>query len=287
MIFLLLSIISSASIFVIFKLLNKYKIPVFNVIVINYIAAATLGFLISSVEIKFSDILSANWLPFSFLIGILFIVFFYIIGLSSQKAGISITTVASKMSVVIPILFSIVYYSETINSLKISGIVLAIFAVGFTVYKKHTQQTDSSNIYLPLILFIGMGVVDSMVKYSQHEFVNNELSAIFSAILFSVAAFTGITISLLKKQTITNFKNPLVWINGSLLGIANYGSIYFLILTLNNNIFDSSVIFGINNIGIVSLSVLVGLLAFKEKLKPINWFGIGLSLIAIVLLSMT
>ena len=49
---------------------------------------------------------------------------------------------------------------------------------------------------------------------------------------------------------------------------------------------DSSVIFGVNNIGIVALSVLIGLWFFKEKLLFLNWLGILLSAVALFLFAL-
>jgi len=79
---------------------------------------------------------------------------------------------------------------------------------------------------------------------------------------------------------------------GIALGISNYGSLYFIIRALNHqtnngNTFDGSIVFGINNLGVIALSVLIGLLFFKEKLLKINWIGIIISFIAIYILSIT
>ena len=101
--FLFLCVLSSTGIFIIFKSLDRFKIPPFPVIVINYLLA-TLR--ISPEPARISDILRMEWLPASILIGILFILMFFLVAYSSQKAGISVTTVASKMSVIFPILFS-------------------------------------------------------------------------------------------------------------------------------------------------------------------------------------
>jgi len=83
---------------------------------------------------------------------------------------------------------------------------------------------------------------------------------------------------------------PLIW--GIMLGISNFGSIYFLIRTLNHrspqgNIIDSSIVFGVNNTGIVVLSVFTGFIVFREKLKRINWIGVGLALVAIIIFAYT
>lgn len=292
MIYLLLSIISSTSIFVIFKFVDKYKVSTFDVIIINYLIASTLGYLIS--DYSNVDILPLHengWLPYAFIIGILFIIMFVIVGKSSQKVGIAITTVASKMSVITPILFSILYDPTDHLTIKKSiGISIALLAVFLTIYRKRKIDFDPQHLYLPILLFLGMGIVDSVIKFSQHNYVSDALSPLFTAILFTIAAITGLTTNLIRKNSFKNLRNKGVLFWGILLGISNYGSIYFLIRALNHKTeigipLDGSIVFGMNNLGIVGLSVLIGLFFFREKLTRLNWIGILLSFVAIYILS--
>ncbi len=67
------------------------------------------------------------------------------------------------------------------------------------------------------------------------------------------------------------------FIGGLLLGIANYGSLYFLIKTLNSMAFDSSVVFCIINTGIVFLNVCIGIFIFRERITLLNKIGIFFS----------
>ena len=123
MIYLVLSILSATGIFLIFKILGQKNLPAFPAIIINYLTASTLGFLINADRIRLSAILDAPWVPISVIIGILFIVFFFVIARSSNEAGISITTVASKMSVVFPIAFSMfIDPTDTLTWLKASAV---------------------------------------------------------------------------------------------------------------------------------------------------------------------
>jgi uncharacterized membrane protein len=48
---------------------------------------------------------------------------------------------------------------------------------------------------------------------------------------------------------------------------------------------ESSTLFTINNVGIVMLSTLVGLLVFKEHISRKNWIGIGLAIVSIILVT--
>lgn len=290
--FLILCILSSTSIFVIFKSIDRQGIPAFPVIVLNYLTASVLGFIINPGGINFSAIRNAQWLPISALIGILFITMFFLIAFSSRKAGISITTVASKMSVIFPILFSLIIDpSDQLSGFKTAAIFATLAGVGLTVYKPRERFMDPAVIYIPLILFIGMGVVDSLVKYAQHNFVSDSHTALFSAVLFLNAFVSGVVALLFFPKFFSWYSRMLVWIWGILLGAVNFGSIYFLVRTLNwvspsGLRMDSSVIFGVNNIGIVALSVLVGLWLFNEKLLLINWLGVVLSALALLLFAL-
>ncbi len=275
MIYLIFCILSSTGIFLTFRFLDKHKIPSFPVILLNYIVASVFGFLINPVQTSIAEILSQPWFFLSIFIGFLFIVMFFIIARSSSEAGISITTVASKMSVVFPISISILIEpTDHLTLIKGTAILAALAGVLLTIYQKGIVVTDK-RLMIPLILFVGMGAVDSLVKYSQHKFVGSEDAALFSAVLFAMAFLTGLIFIPFRTREIKSLNKAETWLWGLGLGIVNFGSIYLMVSALNyvneqgRNI-DSSVIFGVNNIGIVSLSVIAGLIIFKEKLSTIN-----------------
>ena len=290
--FLLLCILSSTAIFVTFKTINRLNIPAFPVIVINYLVATLLGFLIYSGDTTLASIPGSRWLPISIIIGVLFILMFFLIAFSTRKAGISVTTVASKMSVIFPIVFSLIIDpSDHLSLLKSAAILIALGGVVLTVYKKEEKSKQRSIIFIPLLLFVGMGLVDSLVKLAQQQYVCDEETALFSAILFLNAFLSGILVAFFYRKHNRYFLKGAVWGWGLLLGAVNFGSIFFLVRALNYSSptglhMDSSVIFGANNISIVALSVLVGLLVFKEKLKFINWIGIVLSALALLLFTL-
>jgi len=286
--FLILCILSSTGIFVIFKTIDRFGIPSFPIIVINYLVASVVGFLINPQPVSRAIVMEMEWLPISIMIGVLFIVMFFIIAYSSRKAGISVTTVASKMSVIFPIILSLIIDpSDRLSLLKSAAIICTILGVALTVYKPRRGSFDPAVIYVPLILFAGMGLVDSLVKYAQHSYVSDNDTALFSAILFLNAFLSGIVILLFYPKYYRMFLRPVIWGWGILLGGVNFGSIFFLVRSLNytsasGSGIDSSVIFGINNIGIVGLSVMAGLWLFRERLLPLNWTGIILSAAAII-----
>jgi len=294
MVFLALSILSSATIFVVFKLVERHKIFTFSAIVVNYFIACLAGFFLSDSNPFTLQLFQQNWLPIALLVGVMFIVMFYAIGKSTQKAGVAVTTVAVKMSVIFPIAFSIWYDANDILSpVKIAGILLALLALYLTVYRKSNRSLDSKVVLLPVFLFIGMGIVDSFVKFAQSAYINGDLAPAFSSVVFACSLLVGLVILPFNKPAIKSIVKPKTWIVGALLGLANFGSMYFLLLALNHIDISTgqqamgSVIFGINNIGIVTLSVIIGFLVYRERPMRINWVGIGLSIISIILLAVS
>lgn len=292
MIFIILCILSATSIFFVFKYISKHNIPSLPIIVINYFVASAIGFIVGGEKPSLTRFYQSDWLVLAIIIGVLFILLFFVIGKSSQTSGMSITTVASKMSVVIPISFSL-WQDQTDQPglLKFIGIILALSAVYLTVYQKDTMLAKMEKIGYPILLFLGMGFVDSLVKFAQYKYVTNDESSYFTAILFFISFLTGLIILLCRKNVWSSLKDRRIILWGLFLGIVNFGSIYFLIRALNfkNSAgagIDSSVVFGINNTSIVLLSVLTGVFIFHEKLSFINKIGISFSILAIVVFSL-
>jgi len=285
MLLILLTIISSTGIFICFKSFEKFKIEILPAIVINYFIAGFLSYLLSDRLISLQNLSEQNWIGYALVIGLLFIIVFFIIGKSSQKAGITVTSLASKMSFIIPTLFSILYFNELVYNMMILGFVLAIAAIIMAVYKPNNNSTKLKNIWLPISLFFGAGLVDTLVKYSQETFLSQGGSTLFSLVLFAVAAIAGLISLYIQSRSLKQLVTFKTLIGGSVLGIANFGSLYYLIAALNHSGFNSSIVFSMVNIGIVTLSLIFGLFIYKERISKLNYFGIALSFIAMIILA--
>jgi drug/metabolite transporter (DMT)-like permease len=167
----------------------------------------------------------------------------------------------------------------------VTGIILALTALFFIMYRKNNLKTEARYMFFPLLLFLGSGVADTFVKYAQQEFVNDELLPFFSTMIFFVSLIAGLIINLFRKESLfrnLNFK-IIAW--SVMLGTVNLGSIFFLLNALKNSNIDSSIVFGINHLSIITLVVLSGIIFFKEKLTKMNWLGIAFAFIAIIILS--
>ncbi|MGE0078249.1 MAG: hypothetical protein AB7S48_10355 [Bacteroidales bacterium] len=292
MIYLLLCILSSSAVLVTFKYAERLKVNTFSIILVNYIIACLAGFFLANGNVKPLLSLGSGTVIFMLALGVLFIVMFRLLGMSTQRAGVAVTSVAAKMSVILPILFSVwIDANDTLNSFKILGIVLALVSVLLTTFKKDRQVIGNARMYLPLLIFIGIGVIDSSTKYAQATFVTNEMNPIFNAAIFGIAGLIGFLSLPLNKEAALNLKYSKTWVLGLILGLVNFGSMYFMIAALNHIDtvtgvrMQGSIIFGINNIGVVLSSVLFGLMLFKERPTKTNWAGIVLSVISIIILT--
>lgn len=292
MIYLLLCILSSAAVLVTFKFSERFKVNTFSAILVNYITACLAGFFLANGEVKPLFNLNIGTVVFMLILGAMFISVFRLIGLSTQRAGVAVTSVAAKMSVILPILFSVwIDANDSLNTIKIIGIVLALVSVLLTTYKKEKLTHGRAGLYLPLIIFIGIGIIDSSVKYAQTTFVTNELNPIFNSAVFAIAGTIGLAVLPFNKPAANNLKHIKTWILGVVLGLVNFGSMYFMIAALNHTDaltgkqMQGSILFGINNIGVVVASVFLGLMLFRERPTRTNWAGILLSVVSIVILA--
>ena len=289
MIYLFLSIVFSTLLFVIFKYFTVFKIDTLKALVVNYFVALSLGF--SQVEHSFSlpDLIHKPWFYGAIILGFMFVGGFFLMALTSQINGVSVASVAAKMSLVVPVFFGIILYDESLSYPKIIGIILVLIAIYlFSVKKKkETIRVEKKGLILPVLLFFGSGTIDTTLKYVEKNFVSENEMSFFSGSLFGFAAFFGmliVTYQLIIKKQSFGFKNILA---GIILGIPNYYSVFFLIKALKIQGLESSTLFVINNVGIVILSTLVGLFLFKEFFTTNKIIGFLLAIFGIFLVAIT
>jgi drug/metabolite transporter (DMT)-like permease len=292
MIYLLLSILTTSSLFVFFKYFERYGISTFQAVVFNYLTASLLGAFINSGSLT-ADIPAQPWFPFAMVLGLLFISVFNLMAITAQKIGVSVSSVANKMSMIIPVLVAVYLYGDTLSPLKIAGIFTALLAVFFTSARfGRDQVTDAGTapgfnpvkVLFPLLLFIGSGVLDSLLKFCEAMFLREDTFGLFITVVFGFAFLAGLVVMLLNPAHRKAISAKTV-IGGGLLGSVNYFSVLFFLNALQIPTLQSSVTVPVNNIGVVACSTLAAFLIFRERLSSYNWLGIGLSILSILIIS--
>lgn len=286
MVYLFLSILCSAAIFIIFKYFEKFNVNTFGAIVINYFMAACTGALSLNEPLNLAYIKTTPWFFNSILLGIVFISLFNIMALTAQKLGPSVASIANKMALIIPVVFAIYYYNDTVNTIKVIGILLALLGVFLSTHKEKTdgKKLKLSLLLMPLFLFLGSGFIDTFLKFNQDNYLNERVldAKLFPALTFFTAFSIGLVYMIVNKKKRTLNKQTII--GGITLGVINYGSIYFLIQIFNHTNLESSVAFPINNMGVVLTTAITSILLFKEEMSAKNKIGILISLLALVLI---
>jgi drug/metabolite transporter (DMT)-like permease len=292
MIYLLGSIILSSYLTLSFKVLQRLNINTLQAIVFNYIACVCTGAVVNGSFPVNKENISAPWFVWALLMGLMFISIFNVIAFTAQKLGVAVASVANKLSMVIPFIFSLYLYNENSTALKVAGIAVALVAVVLTCYpaqKSEDEPAKSKNILLvlPVILFISSGLLDTLIVYVKNSFfikpTDNFNDFLISA--FSVAGVIGIITLLVQFATGKQSFSGKAVLAGIIIGIPNYFSIWCLGKVITFYQGNSSAIIPVNNMGIVLFSAVAAWLLFKERLSLINWAGIGLAIAAIALIA--
>lgn len=280
---LMMSVLFSSILFVIFKLYSVYRIQTLYAIITNYFTAALVSTLFYTNGVTSRGITAKPWFWGTLALGILFILVFNVIAKTAQQLGVSVASVATKMSFVIPVVFGVLIYNEELAPVKIVGIFLAMAAVYFSSIKKQKMAIDKMAFILPVLAFLGSGLIDVGIGYFQEQHMEVSDFPLFSTIVFLAAGSTGIVFILLRSigtPLRSNFRNLLA---GIVLGIPNYFTVHFLLRALKSETLNSATVFTVNNVAVVLLSTLLGIALFKERLSPKNWSGIVLSVVSILL----
>jgi drug/metabolite transporter (DMT)-like permease len=285
LIYLILCILINAGLILVFRIFPALGIKSFQAITANYFVAGALGFFLSQSHPFHRETLYQEWFPYVLVLGIMFISLFYLIALTTQKLGVSIASVSNKMSVVIPVIFASILYHEKLSLIQYLGLAGALTAVVLVSIKKENQSQRSKEgiaKLLPVILFLGCGMLDTLVNYLQFRYVSNLLpSSFLLSSGFLLAGIIGLLIFSSRVLSKKDTPHPTSILAGFLLGIPNFFSMFLVMKTLESGIMNASVFFPVNNIGVVSAATIVSVVVFKEKLSTLNLAGIVLSLVSI------
>ncbi len=287
MVFLVLSFTCAAILILLFKVFERQGIPVFPAIVVNYWTAALCGLFVlpDKQALLNGSIMGSNWFPLAIILGILFINVFNLTSITTLKFGVSTASVASKLSLVFPVMLAFAIYHEGLNWLKGAGIAAAIVAVVLSSIKeKQTLKNDTGFIlkFLPYLVFIGNGICDSLTQFANKHYLMSGGSEGFSMFVFLSAAVTGtcfLVWEALKGRFAMHYKSIT---GGIALGVPNYLSYILILKALATLSWGSSVVFPVSNLGTVAVASVTGFVVFKEKISKVNLLGLIFAVVAIV-----
>lgn len=285
MIYLILAILFSTGVFVAMRLFERFKLDNHQALMWNYVFASGTGFLMCKQIDTPVQLVNEPWFGLSLVTGFWFILTYLLMTASTQRSGVTITSLSSKLSVVLPTLAGVILFGEKLNFVATMGIVLALVALVLVVGggKDLSNNTNKTNWLLPILIFFGTGIGDILMKFTEQRNQADDMSFMIAFIYF-IALLFGIVIvayDLIRGKSKWQWKSA---IGGIGLGIINYFSTSCVYQAMR--CFDNVVLYPIYNIGVVSLTALTGWLLFKEKLNWKNYLGLAIAIIAVILITL-
>lgn len=317
MLFLLLSVLLSVLLLLNFRLFPRYNVDTFQAIVFNYPVCFLTGWLLLPAGQTFSIDFSQTWTWMALALGVGFIVTFLLSGASTQRMGITVTSLANNLSLVIPVCFSLFVFSDGnsmhFDALNYVGLALAIVAVALSTYRPATPAadaelpgesrsgilaTDSSPapavgrprsigaVLLPVAVFLCYGATNTTINYMNIHYIpsaDKTVQVTLTMVLGAIAAgAVMLLVRLVRGQVRLQARNLLGAVT---LGVPNFLSFYTLLLALSAFRGNGAFVYPLYNIGVILVAAAVAGIFFHEKLNTANRIGLGLAVLAIALLS--
>jgi drug/metabolite transporter (DMT)-like permease len=279
MLFLVLSILLSTTLFVVFRWFHLKKINLLMAIAGNYVSCILTALVLNG-GLYFQDF-SIDFIIICLSLGFLFFLVFFAMGFVSSNIGVGIASASSKMSLIIPVLFGTLILNESLNFVKILALFLAIISVVLISY--HPKDKMALKFMLiPFFVFLGSGFIDTCLNLLQLHIQQNQLNNETAIALIFIGALVSIMVYILFFHSkLLSDKRSFSY--GLLLGVPNYFSIYFLVLALGSGFLQSNHFYMINNTSVMLCSFIAALILFKEKINYRKLLGIALAVLAIYL----
>jgi drug/metabolite transporter (DMT)-like permease len=287
MIFLLLAIFCSASLPLLFRAFDGWRVNLFWAIPANYLTCIVVGAVFGLAPPEAFELASLPWFFLATLQGFVLAVNFYLLAYTAQRAGVSVAVLASRLSVAIPVVLAFLLYGDSLNAIKLAGLVTALSSLYLCTATGQDFGVTHPELrrVLPILVFFMFGCHFTLLKFAQANYLDNSSYHWYVTMSFLFALVTSLAVGLVKIFTAKVGLRVEDLTAGGVLGLINYGAIYFLVKVLSLEGWQSSQLFPIYSIGVVGVSSLLAMILFKERLSGPKKLGLFLGLLAVGLLN--
>ena len=265
------TIVSTVFIYLLFPSFKRWGVQTNWAITINYFVAASLGWSLAGGAPAVERTLDAPWIfPLSAL-GLFFYPLFRLTARCSQELGVSVATIASKLSMAIPVLaLALMDGMHHISFGQWAGMVLAFPAVWLSASsgEQNMPRTAASKpranlMWIPVIMFFGSGCIDLMFGwYAEHPTLQaSGMQMAFASVPFTLGGVVGLADQFRSKRGFPKRRDVL---GGLLLGVTNFGSLYFLLLAFDSGLFPRAMVVPLLNLSVIVLATLGGVMLLKD-----------------------
>ncbi len=275
MIALVVNIIFTVAFFHVIRSAQARNRNVMLVAVVNYLVASPLCFLLSYSQGNL--FLSADTVFWGSVQGVCFIGTYYLLCTSMSISGMAIATAILRLSVVIPVLASIIAWGEVPTTYQVAGIVACIVSLPLIgLRQSHDPEPITSRfVYLMILLFVGMGIANTSSKAFVEAQVP-DVQTTYIGVLFGVAAVGGLLcfVSPTWRRNLTGVRDGVV------LGLVNVVSIVSYLVALEE--LAGVVVFPIQAAAGLLLNTIFAVLVWNERFSNRTIVGMGVALLGLV-----
>ena len=275
MFYLLLAIAGSAMISIMLRISSGKIKEGCSMLAFNYLTCTVLGMAYAG----FAPGITQNpgfpaALGLGIVNGILLLVSFILMQSSVRKNGVVLTSIFTKLGLLVPVVLSVVVFREMPTWVQVIGFCIAIAAIIVINLQKDTGRFDWSLIILLLLA----GGTDAMAKIYE-ALGSADLTDPYLLYSFGAAFVLCVSVVIAKKE-LPGFREFLF---GTLIGIPNFLSSKFLLSALAT--VPAVVAYPTFSVATLLVITLTGVLAFREKLKAHQWAALAAILVALVMLN--
>jgi drug/metabolite transporter (DMT)-like permease len=277
MIFIFLAILCSTSIALLLKHNATKQGDPLVLLAGNYLVAAIISLVLFFIDE--SATVSLNAVVFGFFLGLFFVGAFFSFAKAVSISGTALATVSSRLSVIVPIVLSIIFYNEIPGLLRYIGFgftLITILLFYMSIRNENNSQQEKHLFYLMLVL-LGVGIADFGMKIFEMSWLQSDKSFFLFSLFFSAFLFST---AIIKVKGIKYEKST--FIRGAVVGVPNMFSSFFLISALTQ--LPAIMVYPVTNIGIIILTTILANIFWKERLNKYGLLSLLAGIAAIVLL---
>lgn len=311
---LALAVACSLAIGLLFKYAGREGLDRTALLTVNYAAAVGVAGVLLTAGGRTADAglaLTPSLVLLGVGTGALLIAGFFALSLATDLAGMSLAIGVMRVSVVLPFVASWVVWNEVPSTAQVVGLGLASVAF-FLIARQEplpdpvpaasvsAPESDAQAAGVPVdvdvempsgrvfgvlaLTFLLGGAVDISMKTFEELFGAGNSRVLFLLLAFGVAFAIG-AVRVVARGVRTGVwpeRRTVGW--GVVLGVINYGSLEFILRAIEQ--LPGTVVFPANNIAIVVLAAVLGVVVWNERLTRTNRAGLGLAALALLLLGL-
>ena len=277
MFYLILAIASSALVSVIMRLSDRKVTGNIAMLAVNYLMCVAVSVVYAGDNLFVSAPGLTGAVLMGIINGVLYLGGFVLLQLNIRHNGVVLSSTFMKLGLLVSLSVSVIFFHEVPDLLQIIGFCLAVGAIVLINFKRESGGEAGFKAGLILLFLVG-GMADAMSKIFE-ELGNSALSDHFLVCTFLMASLLCTVLMTVKGQ------RPGKWeaIFGLLIGVPNFFCAKFLLGALKS--IPAVIVYPVYCVGTILVVSMIGVLAFRERLEKRQWLGMGLILIALVLLN--